>query len=751
MSPYANLLEHLGWAVVHSLWQGVIVLLAVLVVRKLAGPSRPHVAYLAGITGLAVTFTAFLGTLAWLIGSDAGVAGGTIGLNIGELNGAGIAVGAQNSVSGGVSPSAASFDWAATIPFLGLFWAVGFFALSLQCMYAWAKTRCYATLGLSAPEGDWTARFAQLVERSNVATNIRLRVSALVESPVTLGTLKPIVLVPAGFLTGLPAAQVEAVLLHEIAHIRRHDFVVGLIQTAIRTTLYFNPAVLLMSRLVNEDREQACDDFAVQASGNATDLAKGLAALRLSLAPSLAMAAKSGPLVARLERLVGRPVQARGLDKVSAIAISAVLVGSTVFASSSWAHPHPEGTPAYMLDDTVVMADVVPPFPPVPPVPAMPPVPEIPPMPILGELLGGMAGAVPPMPPVPEINRDTPGFEARMEAWGEAMEEWGETFGENVEESFGENFESRMEVWGEGFETRMEAWAESIEDEGDRLEELDDMSDAELAALGLTREDVTAAGEAFGMNVAEAVVSSILPGVLAAEAQAEFAAERREIDGQALSRVERAIAVLKAKENAQSAEMLRKDARRASGEARREARKAREQGRLAALEAREARAAEHLRAEARAEASRARAEGRKTTERLRKEARELTERHAHVERHSHPHPLEAPNVHHDHESNTITLNGRSFQLDDLRGQMLDALREDGLIALSDNAFTLKRRRNTLTVNGRRLSGKMREHYMELLDHFGVDADTELSLDMDDTSASLDFRNGDSRTTFNFKD
>ena len=529
-----------GWAVLHSLWQAALILIAVAAVRRLAGPSRPQLAYAAGLSGMLAIFFAFIGTIVWQV-STAGSADIVM-----KTTQSGLATLGDAVASGGatIDGAATRFDAGVLIPGVGVMWCIGFFVLVFQCMYAWARTRVLATIGLSDPEPEWATRFSDLVRRSGLGSRVRLHVSALVKAPLTLGTLKPVVLVPAGFLTGFPPAQVEAILLHELAHIRRHDFLLGLVQTAIRTTLYFNPAIRILSRWIDTDREQACDDFAVRQTGRPADLAKGLARLRLELAPApaltpdLAMAAQGrGGLVDRLERLMGRPAQVRREGLPAAIMaaglITTAILASTGFAAQSWAHPHPgDGTKPLVLPDTTIGLDGHP-VAPAPPVVFIRP--EAP---------------IPPVPTFDETSAED--FEARMEEWGETMEAWGEAFAQN----FSDDFEERMEAWGEDMEIWGEAmgeWGESLETRGDMIEHLGDMSDAELRGLGLTRKDVDTYAEGFGLDVADEVVGKILPGFIGKEAQAEITQERDALDKDAIKRVEKAMARHHANNKAEAA------------------------------------------------------------------------------------------------------------------------------------------------------------------------------------------------------
>lgn len=482
-----TLWDALGWAILHSLWQAALIGLVVWAVRALATQQRAKLRYLAGMTGLVATFIAFLSTFVILIFNRLADVTPT------SLAGSGESfptAATDVTLSVSVLPvQGLQGDLAAYIvPWLGMVWAVGFVFLSLQAYHAWANTRRLATQGLRTPGAEWTHRFVQLLARSQAHQRVRLFVSDHVSGPLTLGTLKPLVLVPAGFLTSMPSAQIEAILLHELAHIRRHDFLFGLIQTAIRTVLYFNPAVLILSRQIDTDREQACDDIAVEVCGRPGDLARGLAALRLGTqAPALTMSADGSPLLARLNRLMGRPVTRESSNRLSAAAISALMLGTATYGTVSMAHPHPGNdpdTPRIVMPDTVVtgrgrdrdrdrdrgsyVVNVdIPAMPVIPPMPVMPPTPVI-----------------PPAPPVPAIAysdyKSGEAFEAAMENWGEKMDAWGET----VEARFDDDWEDRMEAWGE----EMEVWGEKMDALGEAYDDLDDLSDAHLRDMGLSRQ-----------------------------------------------------------------------------------------------------------------------------------------------------------------------------------------------------------------------------------------------------------------------
>ena len=161
--------------------------------------------------------------------------------------------------------------------------------------------------------------------------------SPLVQAPAVVGWLRPVVLEPVGALAGLPSEQVEALLLHELAHIRRHDYLVNLAQSAIEALLFYHPAVWWVSSQIRVERELCCDDMAVSAGGDAVVFARALAELELESArPShlnaAAMAATGGSPAHRIARLLGhsRP-ESSGFSGPGIIA-AATLLAVTAFA-----------------------------------------------------------------------------------------------------------------------------------------------------------------------------------------------------------------------------------------------------------------------------------------------------------------------------------------------------------------------------------------------------------------------------------
>jgi beta-lactamase regulating signal transducer with metallopeptidase domain len=169
------------------------------------------------------------------------------------------------------------------------------------------RVRHYQT---STAPVEWQERLAALVERLKISRPVRLLESALIKVPVAVGWLKPVILVPAGMLAQLPADQVESILLHELAHISRRDYLFNLAQNIIDTLFFFNPALLWVSSLIRTERENCCDDVAIRETRSRRKLIEALVSFheyqQTTRGWSMGFAGEKNGLVKRVERIVRR-------------------------------------------------------------------------------------------------------------------------------------------------------------------------------------------------------------------------------------------------------------------------------------------------------------------------------------------------------------------------------------------------------------------------------------------------------------
>jgi D-alanyl-D-alanine endopeptidase (penicillin-binding protein 7) len=202
-------------------------------------------------------------------------------------------------------------DWwlrlQAWLPELVLAWSLGVALMALRLGLGLAWVARLRRQGRQA-DATWQVRLDALAARLGLRRPVALRVLAQLESPLTLGWWRPMVLVPASLISGMPAPLLEALLAHELAHVRRLDYLVNLLQGLVESLLFFHPVVWWLSRRMRAEREQVADEIAAQAIGEPRRLALALHALSQlqaeeDLTPSLSMSARGGDLLKRIHRL----------------------------------------------------------------------------------------------------------------------------------------------------------------------------------------------------------------------------------------------------------------------------------------------------------------------------------------------------------------------------------------------------------------------------------------------------------------
>jgi predicted flap endonuclease-1-like 5' DNA nuclease len=164
------------------------------------------------------------------------------------------------------------------------------------------------------------------------------------QAPAALGWFRPVVLLPVTALTGLSEDQLQSVIAHELAHIKRLDAFVNVFQVCVDTLLFYHPAVWWLNGRIRAEREHCCDDMAVSLCGNAVEYARALTLMEeWRSAPLLAMAANRGPLRERILRLIGRNRVGGGAARVG-VSGSILCLGAALLAGNALvgiAYPKP--------------------------------------------------------------------------------------------------------------------------------------------------------------------------------------------------------------------------------------------------------------------------------------------------------------------------------------------------------------------------------------------------------------------------
>ena len=186
----------------------------------------------------------------------------------------------------------------------------------------------------------WQTAAERIASRLGLRAAVHVVESSLVHAPATIGWLRPVILLPIAALANLTPSQVEAILAHELIHIRRRDYLINVAQTLAETLLFFHPGVWWVSGQIRLERENCCDDVAVQVCGDPVDYAAALAELEAwrSHGTTLALAAIDGSLTGRVRRILNAPIEheARSLSWVVTLALSLVLAAAMggVYVSS---------------------------------------------------------------------------------------------------------------------------------------------------------------------------------------------------------------------------------------------------------------------------------------------------------------------------------------------------------------------------------------------------------------------------------
>jgi beta-lactamase regulating signal transducer with metallopeptidase domain len=297
----SSLAEQIGWTLLHFGWQGALLALVLAValaaLRNASSTSR----YLCACLTLGLMAAAPVLTF-WFFADSYDVHGPlSLSATGGEL---------ALSVLSSLRP------W---LPWIAAGWFIGVALLFILrfgglVFLRWSLRSDKTSLSDS--------RFLELTRRIGIRRSVRFVESLVLHAPATIGTLRPVILIPVGALTGLNPRYLDALILHELAHIRRQDFLINLLQTILETLFFFHPAVWWVSSQVRAERENCCDDLAVSVCGDEDVYANALVAMEdlRDLLPVFALGARGGQFLLRINRLL-TPCDSRGSSRTFSAAI----------------------------------------------------------------------------------------------------------------------------------------------------------------------------------------------------------------------------------------------------------------------------------------------------------------------------------------------------------------------------------------------------------------------------------------------
>lgn len=358
MTPHitqAFLIDRIGWLLFHSVWQFTLIAIAVYLGLRAAPGKNTALRYAICLIGLALV--AVTPVFTFISSADFAAHRASIS-QVAAQNLTAPKVGQRSSSPGTVSPVATDSSFSsdnidnrakprltpdpaqswreelseALAPWFGslvTLWCCGVMVFAVRPTWSWCNLQRLRHVQIHPVGPDITEIFLRAVRKLGLSTAPQLFESALIQVPMVVGYLKPVVLLPAAALNGLSTSQLEAILLHELAHIRRHDYLVNLAQTLLETLFFYHPGVWWVSHALRCEREHCCDEIASTLVGSRAKYGRAL--LRLEElrggVPSLALGATQGSLVRRVRRLLSAESrEPLGFGSIAAMSLALCLV-----------------------------------------------------------------------------------------------------------------------------------------------------------------------------------------------------------------------------------------------------------------------------------------------------------------------------------------------------------------------------------------------------------------------------------------
>jgi bla regulator protein BlaR1 len=302
------------YTLLHSLWHGMAAALLTMLIMVLTKNASAVLRYRLLSAVFVVFFTAFLFTLAL------------------ELYGNAANIGSSQAPDPFSYFLKYSYEHAGTIAEV---WMLLVVLKMFRLLFSLYTIHRFKTKRIQALNIYWSERLAILANSIGVDKTIRLLESGLTNVPLMIGYLKPVILVPIGLVNQLEPEEVEAILLHELAHIRRNDHLMNFLQHLAETLLFFNPALLWLSSLINTERENCCDDVAMSASVNKLTYVRAMVHFQEQTvrqpAHTLAFSGRRSGFLRRIERLVTNTN--RSLNRLEVLSISSLFLLSVMFVA----------------------------------------------------------------------------------------------------------------------------------------------------------------------------------------------------------------------------------------------------------------------------------------------------------------------------------------------------------------------------------------------------------------------------------
>lgn len=329
----------LGWSILHAIWQAFFVYACLRVVLKLWPMASAKIKYNLSVFSLAGIFTWFIITFYQQLQAIAGARQLLVQYTPADLAAIAAAQPLQAPYPNQDQMVQLFPNLEICFPILVTMYMAGMLLMTIKLVSDMLQLHQIRT-SMVQPMGEaWEKHLDKLVAQMRLPRKVKLLVSRYIQVPVMLGFLKPVILLPVAMVNNLSEEQLEAILLHELAHVKRNDYLLNIFQSIVETILFFNPFVWLISRIIRQEREHCCDDLVIAGTVQPLHYARALVALeeyRLTSNPlTMAAADNKQHLFHRIKRIMEMKTKHLNYSQK----FLAVLIIATGLVSIAWLNP----------------------------------------------------------------------------------------------------------------------------------------------------------------------------------------------------------------------------------------------------------------------------------------------------------------------------------------------------------------------------------------------------------------------------
>ncbi len=326
----SNIITALGWALIHALWQGLLIYTILRLALRYIPENYASVRYYAAVSAMALLTILFITTLLYQY-SHTITLYSTANIETGLV---------QPEMPQTVLTSSSSFadkllSWYSlhTGTIVAIY-ITGILLLLFRLLYNLFTLNTLRQNGTTLPSAEWISILNNSIQKLQVNKHISLLLSEKVSVPMVMGTLKPVILIPVALANKLTTHEVEAILLHELAHVKRNDYLINIIQMFIETILFYNPFVWLISSIIRKEREHCCDDIVVMKTPDRLPYAKALTALETyrmyPIEPALSATGSKNQLLIRIKRIMEMKKNNINYGQLTAVLVAVIVLLSSV-------------------------------------------------------------------------------------------------------------------------------------------------------------------------------------------------------------------------------------------------------------------------------------------------------------------------------------------------------------------------------------------------------------------------------------